>query len=180
MHPAPRIDMHAHYYGGGLVAMLRARQSRPCLRQRPDGVEVMLAMSGEFPFTAAYHDAPLGLAQMAKQGLTHRLLTFPGALGVDLLPGPEVAAAICAFNDHLADLGRQSGGALIGLAGLPLADMALACAELARIRSLGLPGVILPGNYFNSLDDAAALRPLLQIASDLGCHVMVHPGLKVA
>lgn len=175
---APRIDMHSHYYGGDLPAMLRARSARPCLRTRPDGVEVMQAMNGEFPFSAAYHDADIGLRQMDAEGITHRLLTFPGALGVDLLD-VSAAPAITAFNKHLCDLGHQTEGRLIGLAGVPLADINLACDELCRIRAAGLPGIILPGNYFNTAAATTPLRPLLQTASDLGCLVMVHPGLLV-
>jgi aminocarboxymuconate-semialdehyde decarboxylase len=175
-----RIDMHSHFYGGGLVDLLRARTSWPCLRTRADGVEVMLAMNGEFPFTPAYHDHRVGLAQMAETAITQRVLTFPGALGVDLLPAAEVARAISDFNDHLAYLGRETGGALGGLAGLPLADPELAIAELRRIRrELKLPGVILPSNYFNSVAEAEILRPLLRAADEEGCLVMLHPGLKV-
>jgi predicted TIM-barrel fold metal-dependent hydrolase len=175
-----RVDMHSHYYGGGLVQMLHARQTRPYLRTRDDGVTVMVAMNGEFPFTPHYHDHTVGLRDMKASGLTQRLLTFPGALGVDLLPAAEVATAITQFNDHLAELTQETDGALIGLAGVPLADMALACAEVRRIRrDLGLPGIILPSNYFNSLAEAEELRPLLEAANEYGCHIMLHPGLKV-
>ncbi|WP_282153089.1 amidohydrolase family protein [Ruegeria atlantica] len=175
-----RIDMHSHYYGGGLVETLRARKSHPRLRTRTDGVTVMSAMNGEFPFTDAYHDPQVCLAEMRKQELTHRLLTFPGALGADLLPATEIAPVISAFNDHLAQLGIDSDGALIGLAGVPLDDLDIACAELRRVRrDLGLPGIILPSNYFNSLAEADTLRPLLAAANEYGCHIMLHPGLKV-
>lgn len=177
---ATRIDMHSHFYGGGLVDMLRARTERPYLRRRSDGVEVMVAMNGEFPFSAAYHDHRVGLAQMAGTGLTKRLLTFPGALGVDVLPATEVADAISAFNDHLAHLKTETDGALIGLAGVPLADMDLATAELRRVRrKLRLPGIILPSNYFNTIAGARELAPLLEAANDVGCHIMLHPGLRV-
>ncbi len=179
-HDPRRIDMHSHYYGGGLVDTLRARTRRPYLREREDGVTVMVAMNGEFPFTEHYHDEAVGLAEMRAQGLTHRLITFPGALGVDLLPAEEIADAISAYNDHLVDLNRESDGALIGLAGVPLDDLDRACAEVRRIRrDLGLPGIILPSNYFNSLAEADTLRPLLEAANDYGCHIMLHPGLKV-
>ena len=172
--------MHSHYYGGGLVETLKARVARPFLRVRDDGVTVMVAMNGEFPFTEHYHDHRIGLAEMKACGLTHRLLTFPGALGVDLLPAGEIAGAISEYNDHLAELGRQTGGALIGLAGVPLDDLDLACAEVRRVRrDLGLPGIILPSNYFNSLAEAETLRPLLEAANQYGCHIMLHPGLKV-
>jgi predicted TIM-barrel fold metal-dependent hydrolase len=177
---SPQIDMHAHYYGGGLVETLKRREERPCLRERPGVGTVMVAMNGEFPFTEAYFDPEVGLAAMRASGLTHRMLTFPGALGVDLLPAGEIAGAISDFNDHLAALTEATDGALIGLAGLPLADMDLACAELTRVRrDLGLPGVILPSDHFNSLAEAEEMRPLLQAAQAYGCHVMLHPGLKV-
>jgi aminocarboxymuconate-semialdehyde decarboxylase len=175
-----RIDMHAHFYGGGLVETITARQARPYLRAQEDGTLMMVAMNGEFPFTAHYHDYRVGLADMKAAGLTHRLLTFPGALGVDLLPANEIATAILAYNDYLSELTRKTDGALIGLAGVPLADMGLACAEVRRIRrDLGLPGIILPSNYFNALDDLAEIRPLLTAANEYGCHIMLHPGLKV-
>ncbi|PUB15660.1 amidohydrolase family protein [Yoonia sediminilitoris] len=175
-----RVDMHAHFYGGGLVDTLRARTVRPYLRTRDDGVTVMVAMNGEFPFTDHYQDHRVGLAAMRAAGLTHRLLTFPGALGVDLLPAVEIAPAIGRYNDYLAQLGADTDGALIGLAGVPLDDMDLACAEVTRIRrDLGLPGIILPSNYFNSLAEAAAMAPLLRAANEFGCHIMLHPGLKV-
>jgi aminocarboxymuconate-semialdehyde decarboxylase len=63
---------------------------------------------------------------------------------------------------------------------VPLTDMDLACAEVLRIRrDLGLPGIILPSNYFNTLDDMEEMRPLLDAANTYGCHIMLHPGLKV-
>ena len=180
MTASKRIDMHSHFYGGGLVETLRARTKRPFLRDREDGVTVMVAMNGEFPFTEDYFDPMVGLAGMRASGLTHRLLTFPGALGVDLLPADEISGAISTYNDHLADLGTETNGALIGLAGVPLDDLDLACAEVRRVRrDLGLPGFILPSNYFNSLAEADSLRPLLDAANEYGCHVMLHPGLKV-
>lgn len=173
-----RIDMHSHYYGGPLPDLLRGRDGFPRLRTLPDGSQSMLAMNGAFPFSTAYHDPSIGLAQMDAAGITHRMLTFPGALGVDLLPR-DVAPAISTFNTHLAQLTDESGGRLIGLAGLPLADMDLSVQELVRIRALGLPGIILPGNYFLTDEAATPLRPILAEASRLGALVMIHPGLLV-
>jgi aminocarboxymuconate-semialdehyde decarboxylase len=160
-----RIDMHSHFYGGGLVGTLRARTSRPFVRTREDGTTVMAAMNGEFPFTDQYYDHRVGLAEMK---------------AVETLPADEIAPAISTFNNHLAQLGRETNGTLIGLAGVPLDDMALACAEVIRIRrDLGLPGIILPSNYFNSLEEAETMAPLLEAANQFGCHIMLHPGLKV-
>lgn len=175
-----RIDMHAHYYGGGLAEMLHARCARPYLRHQGDGTQAMVAMNGAFPFKPDYFDISVGLAQMKVQGLTHRLLTFPGALGLDVLPAGEVLAAIAGFNTNLAGLHDATGGRIIGLAGLPLADDDAAVREVRRIRrDLKLPGIILPGNYFNSVAEAKTLMPILAAANETGCHIMLHPGLKV-
>lgn len=177
---AVRVDMHAHFYGGGLAGMLHARSARPYLRRRNDGTDAMVAMNGEYPFKPDYHDISVGLAQMAEQGLTHRMLTFPGALCLDVLPADEVASAITAFNTRLADLRQTTNGRIFGLGGLPLADIELAVKEVRHIRrDLNLPGVILPSNYFNSLSEARELAPVLAAANETGCHVMLHPGLKV-
>ncbi len=101
-------------------------------------------------------------------------------MGIDLLPASEVAGAIFAYNDHLAVLSARTHGTLIGLAGVPLDDIDMACAEVRRIRGdLGLPGIILPSNYFNNIQDIEAVRPLLAAADEFGCHIMLHPGLRV-
>ncbi len=52
-------------------------------------------------------------------------------------------------------------------------------AELERAcGKLGLRGAILPSNYFVSLSQMAYLSPLLEAASALGAHLMVHPGQR--
>lgn len=173
------IDMHAHFYGGGLAEMLAKRNSRPCLRETIDG-PVMLAMNGEFPFTRSHHDHTIGLAEMAGQGVTRRMLTFPGALCADVLPLVESRPAIRAFNDHMAELREQTDGRLTGLAGLPLASMEEAARELVRARrDLRLPGAILPSNYFGTIAQARALEPVLRAANETGALLMLHPGLMV-
>lgn len=175
----PVVDMHAHFYGGGLVEALMARDARPYLRRRDDDSLGMVAMNGEFPFKPAYFDPEVGLAAMDAQGISHRLITFPGSLGVDVLPAGEVAEAIAGFNTHLAELTERTDGRLIGLAGLPLADPELAAREIRRVRrELNLPGFILPSNYFNSIAEAKSLAPVLAAANETGCHIMLHPGLK--
>lgn len=174
--PPLLIDMHAHFYGAGLVEHLQTRHQRPCLRQGPAGTE-MLAMNGAFPFEPAHWDPATVLAQMDATGVARRLLTFPGALCLDALPVAEIGAAIIAFNDAMADLRQTTGGRLIGLAGLPLADVELAAAELRRVRrDLRLPGAILPSDYFTTIADAQRLIPVLRAADETGALLMIHPG----
>jgi aminocarboxymuconate-semialdehyde decarboxylase len=171
------IDMHAHYYGG-LVDDLMRREIRPFVSRGESGRLVLHAMTASTEMSDGYTDLAARLAWMDGKRIATQLLTFPGALGVDVMPASEVAGPIRAFNDHLAGICRASRGRFVGLAGLPLADMDLAAAEMRRIRrELKLPGVILPGNYFLSIDAVRLLIPVLDAANEAGALVMIHPGL---
>lgn len=176
MQRLPMIDMHAHFYGGGLVDELGARNVRPCLR-RENGVLQMLAMNGAFPFEDAHWKPETVLAQMDAAGIDRRMLTFPGALCLDALPVAEIGEAIGNFNSFMSDLQVRTNGRLMGLAGLPLAQPKLAARELLRARrELGLAGAILPSDYFNTIRDAQMLLPVLEAANTTGALLMLHPG----
>ena len=171
------IDMHAHYYGG-LVDDLMRRETRPFVSRNERGRLVLNAMTASTEMSDGYTDLAARLAWMDEKRIATQLLTFPGALGVDVMPAAEVAGPIRSFNDHLAGICRTSGGRFAGLVGLPLADMALAAAEMRRIRrELKLPGVILPGNYFLSIEAAKLLTPVFEAANEEGALLMIHPGL---
>jgi len=171
------IDMHSHFYGG-LVDDLRLRTTRPYVSDNAEGQPVLHAMTASTVMSPAYIDRAARLEAMDRLGITTQLLTFPGALGVDVMPAAEVLGPIRDFNDRLAGMCRMSAGRFVGLAGLPLADMPEAQREMRRVRvELGLAGVILPGNLFSSLAMAETIAPLLAVASEVGALVMVHPGL---
>lgn len=171
------VDMHSHYYGG-LVDSLARRTSRPNVASDGEGRRVLHAMTASTVMSPGYTDIAARLSDLEQAGVGLQLMTFPGALGIDVMPRLEVEGPIRDFNDHLAEVCRASGGRLVGLAGLPLADIAAAAAELKRCRNrLGLVGAILPGNFFLTLANAELLGPLLAAADEVGAHLMVHPGL---
>ncbi len=171
------IDMHAHYYGG-LLDGLRRRTARPNITTDDGGLSVLNAMTASTIMSPGYSDLAVRRAFMDRAGIRTQLLTFPGALGVDVMPIVEARDIVRDFNDDLAAICRQSGGAFVGLGGLPLADLTEAVQEMRRLRtSLGLAGAILPGNYFLSAAAADLLRPVLAVANDAGALIMVHPGL---
>ncbi len=174
---ATAIDMHAHYYGG-LVDDLMRREARPFVSRNERGRLVLHAMTASTEMSDGYTDLDARLVWMDQRRIATQLLTFPGALGVDVMPAVEVAGPIRAFNNHLAGICRASGRRFVGLGGLPLADLVLAAAEMRRIRrELRLPGVILPGNYFLSTARVQRLAPVLAAAEEVGALVMIHPGL---
>lgn len=171
------IDMHSHYYGG-LVDDLRRRTTRPFVSRDGEGHSVLNAMTASTVMSAGYTELPARLEFLDEAGIEVQLMTFPGSLGLDVLPLPEVGEAIGRFNDHLAAICKASSGRFIGLAGLPLADIAQAAAELRRACvGLGLAGAILPGNYFLSIEQAEPLRPLFHTANEVGALLLIHPGL---
>lgn len=171
------IDMHSHYYGG-LVETLARRSARPTITTNAAGQHVLNAMTASTVMSAGYTDLAARLAYMDGAAIDTQLLTFPGALGVDVMPIAETLAVVRDYNDNLAAICRDSGGRFVGMAGLPLADKKLAAEEMRRVRhSLGLVGAILPGNYFLSIEAAQQLRPILAAADSAGALIMIHPGL---
>lgn len=171
------VDMHSHYYGG-LVDDLTKRDRRPFVSVNAAGRRVLNAMTASTEMSDGYTDLAARLAWMDLNRVSTQLMTFPGALGVDVMPAAEIAPAILSFNEHLATIAAASGGRFLGLAGLPLDDMALAAAEMRRVRrDLRLPGVILPGNYFLTIEGARRLAPVFDAAAETGALVMIHPGL---
>lgn len=171
------IDMHSHYYGG-LVDELRRRTVRPFVSRDAKGGSVLNAMTASTVMTAGYTELPARLAFLDEAGIATQLMTFPGALGLDVMPVAEVGNAIHDFNDHLATICHASAGRFIGLAGLPLADVDLAAAELRRVRTeLDLAGAILPGNFFLGIAQAERLRPVFAAANESHALLLIHPGL---
>ena len=173
------IDMHSHYYGG-LVEDLIGRAERPYVTRAADGTMTLHAMTASTVMKPGYVDLEARLGFMNERGIASQLLTFPGALGVDVIPGPAVFNAIVSFNARLAAICSESGGRFHGLAGLPLADIGAAVEEMRRARrELGLAGAILPGNYFLSVDNVRRLLPVLEVANEERALIMIHPGLMV-
>jgi len=172
-------DMHSHYYGQGLMAYLATRTNRPRLATEEGGRQWLHTPTTELPFETHHMDMAARAVFLDKLGLERQMLTFPGALGADALPLVDSGPLVQAYNDELAGVIAGSGGRYVGLAGLPLANMSEAAAELRRARrELGMLGAILPANYLLSGPEAEALTPVLQAANEDGGHIMIHPGLR--
>ena len=172
------IDTHSHFYGEALFAALARRTGVPYV-EAAEGGRWMVTPTSRFPLRGGFVDLGARLAWMAAQGIAHQVITFPGALGPDVLPPAEAVPLVRDVNDEMAAVVASHPGRFTALAGLPLADPAAAVAELERAcRGLKLRGAIIPSNYFMSLRTMEHLRPVLAAADTLGAHLMVHPGLR--
>ncbi len=173
-----RIDTHSHYYGEALFAALARRDGVP--RVELDGIDrFMVTPTSRFMLRGGFVDLATRLAWMDMQVIDHQVITFPGALGPEVLPVAEAEPLVRDVNDELAAVCAAQPARFTALAGLPLASIDRAVAELERACStLGLRGAILPSNYFLSLKTMEYLRPVLEAANALGAHLMVHPGQR--
>lgn len=169
------IDTHSHYYGEALFHRLAARDAVPRVVEE-GGRRFMVTPTSRFALQGGFVDLADRLAWMDGQGISHQLITFPGALGPEVLPAAEAIVITRDVNDELADVVRAHPARFSALAGLPMADVDACVAELERAMGRGLRGAILPTNYFLSLAGMATLDPLFVAADRLGAHLMVHPG----
>jgi predicted TIM-barrel fold metal-dependent hydrolase len=172
------LDMHAHFYGETLFRLLGARAEVPRVERVGDR-RFMVTPTSRFALAGGFVSVTDRLGWMDAQRIDRQLITFPGALGPDVLPIAEARPLVRDVNDEIAATVRGHPDRFIGLAGLPLADLDSAVAELERaVRVAGLVGAIVPSNYFATLALAEGLRPLLTAADALGAHIMLHPGQR--
>jgi len=176
------IDLHAHVVPPRLADALRRRDTAPRISGNGEGrAEVYHMPDGVVPFSVAFTDIATRIGFLDRLGIDVQLLSLPGLFGIDYLPADQSAPLVRAFNDDLSAQCRSYPTRLLGLAALPLADIAASVLELRRaVDSLGLIGAILPNNAFLSVSGAQRLAPLFAYAQEKGLHLFIHPGWRSA
>ena len=169
------IDCHAHWIPPLLAEALRRRRAAPRIVPTENG-ERFFTYQGNRPFDARLSDLEARRAFMRGCGVETQVLSLAGLFGVDCLPVEESVPLVRLFNDAVVEAQRESPDAFVGLAALPLADIGLACTELERACSRGLPGAILPADGFRTVSAAERFNPLFEVGERLGAHFFVHPG----
>jgi aminocarboxymuconate-semialdehyde decarboxylase len=173
-----KIDMHSHYYGEALLGALSRRQDVPRIEHSGDD-RFLITPTSRFRLQGGFLSLAKRIEWLDAHGIDHQLMTFPGALGPDVLPIEEAEPLVHDVNDELAAVCAEKPRQFTALAGLPLADVDRAVAEVERAcGKLRLRGIILPSNYFLSLATMNYVRPILEAANALGAHVMIHPGQR--
>ena len=173
------IDMHAHWKPAEVADALRARTREPRIVRGTDGLEVLkLPRMADAPVAEAFNETASELARMDRQDVSVSVLSVLGSFcWIEALPIDEALPLCRKVNDGLAAICARHPGRFAAFAALPLTDIAAAAAEFERV--LGLPGMIgaqLPGNFFLTLDNAAAVRPLLAVANRHKAVLFIHHG----
>ena len=176
------IDTHSHYYGEALFHRLAMRNGVPRVVVEA-GQRFMVTPTSRFALRGGFVDLTDRLAWMDQQGIDHQLMTFPGALGPEVLPAAEAIVITRDVNDELAGVVRAHPARFSALAGLPMA-VATSSNRGNAEENLGKTGIlsrfaaVLTANYFLSIAGMAVLDPLFAAADRLGAHLMVHPGQR--
>ncbi|MFQ5514292.1 MAG: amidohydrolase family protein [Myxococcota bacterium] len=179
-----------------LKARFRVRAPRPIVDERGgfcydvDGTRIMRTAAALGPSPEARKtvrlrpggwDPKARLRDMDTEGVDLAVLYPSLAFFFPELPDPELHAALCrAYNDWLADHCRHAPERLIGIALLPLDDVAASIQELERATSrLGFRGAFFrPNPYAGRVIQDPAYDPFWDCARSLGVPITVHEGIS--
>ena len=165
------IDAHAHL----VPASVQAHLERPDLiTVHDEGERVRLELRGRtlsFPRSLVDPAALVAAAREREVGVSVASLP-PFAFAYELEDdAPRWSAA---FNDAFAEAQDASGGHLVGVATLPMRDVASATAEVRRAAGLGLRAVAIATHPDRWIDDPV-LDPVWRAIADAGMAVLLHP-----
>ena len=129
------------------------------------------------PLLKRMTEVPLRLEEMDATGVDIQVIS--PSIMQQCTYGVEPAQAIKMErlgNDRVAEAVARHPDRLVGLGCLPLQDVALSTAELARcVRDLGLRGVIISSHVNGTELGDARLQPFWAKAEELGAVIFIHP-----
>lgn len=171
----PWVDCQTHVFPKAYAELLK--QSRSRVRVSGECGKYLIDYDGlqQFNLDLDQYDPARKIRQMDEAGIDVSVISVN-------IPGPEClepelgvrGAQLC--NDYLAELCTHSAGRFVGLASLPLQDMACAGAEFERAtRDLGLRGALLVSHVNGTPLDAPEFEPLYRRAEGLGVPLVLHP-----
>jgi aminocarboxymuconate-semialdehyde decarboxylase len=171
------LDCHSHVIPAGMMTTAVPDDWRPKL-SRADG-RSLVSFRGRTlnSVTGEFADIAVMLDQAKAAGVTHLLLS-PWVLLIPVQAEPDLAVRICRVqNESLAEAASDApAGQILGLGAVPLADPALAVAELEYLMGLpGLCGVEVPASVAGSYLGEDRFTPFWEAAEAMRAMVFVHP-----
>jgi len=177
MAAAPIIDLHSHFFPRGFVELVRRRGgAHGATVSVREGME-WLTMPGHppIPLGPQFVDVEVRRAAVAQQGIDLQVLSLSPPM-VYWAP-PDLGRALAeTFNDGIAEICRAHPDAFLGLATLPLQDMARALREAERaLGQLGMRGVYVGSSVRGAYLDDPRFTPLWEFAQARAAPVFTHP-----
>jgi predicted TIM-barrel fold metal-dependent hydrolase len=175
-----RIDCHSHIFPPAYAELFK-RNSKPTRATGGDGVYTITYNGGvqTFRLDLADYSPQRKLQEMDRSGVDAAVLSVN-------IPTPDLlesglaleGARIC--NDALAELAAHYPDRFVGLASLPLPDVAAAIVELDRaLDELGLRGVFLPSHIDGKPLDLPELEPFYRHVEARQTPLVLHPSVPV-
>ncbi|MBI4332143.1 MAG: amidohydrolase [Chloroflexi bacterium] len=174
-----KIDMHAHFIPRDCLTMLDS-QGRPygyVTRKDASGKDRLTPDENrEGTSIPDYCDPERRLLELDRVGLDMQALSPSPRHIIYSLDGAEGLRLCQKYNDGIARVVRTYPSRFVGMATVPLQDMARALPELERaVCDLGLKGVEILSDVNGKNLDERELWPFYQKAQDLDILVYVHP-----
>ncbi len=176
------IDVHAHFIPPAVLDWVRGHADASDARweQRDPAKAPFLTVGGKWAFELkpAFYDADLFLAEQARAGVRHSLVSpVPQLFLYDAEPALTCELARL-YNDELIAWHRERPDRLSGLATLPLNAPELAARELERVCDAGLRGAIIGPGCGDRLLSDPAFAPVWETADQLEAVLFLHPLLS--
>lgn len=170
-----KVDSQSHVFPEQYAELLLNNTTDVRTRKTADGYLISYGEMQSFTLRLEAYDVQHKIRDMDEAGIDLSVLSVN-------IPGPELlspdlgirGARLC--NDYLAELCVRHPGRFVGLAHLPLQDVAASMEELERaIVQLDLRGVFLPSHVNGRPLDSPELDPLYSRVEALGIPLVLHP-----
>jgi aminocarboxymuconate-semialdehyde decarboxylase len=169
-----KIDVHSHIFDRRYFeAMWRDFELERSTT--PQGQTLMRRNGYTYMwYREPFFDVDHRLRVMDKQGIDMRVLSLSSPNVYDWPRERQVEIARL-MNDATAEIVRRHPDRFAGVGSLPLADVEASLAEIERIRSLGLHGVMIGSNVAGVQVNDARFEPVWARIDALAMPVLEHP-----
>ena len=170
-----RVDCQSHVFPQQYADILTKNSGD--IRTRKDGDHYVIRYGDlqQFRLNPKTYDPDDSIIDMDAAGIDVSVISvnIPGPELLDAELGIE-GARIC--NDYLADVCSRYPGRFVGLANLPMQDVAESLDELKRaLDSLGLRGLTLYSHINGRPVDSAEFAPIFSLAEKRRVPLVLHP-----
>jgi hypothetical protein len=165
-----QIDVHQHLWPEPLLAQLARRKEPPRARRRREGWVIEAPGEPEAPFHPADHDPDIRAELVRADGLDRACVALSSPLGIEALPVDESRPLLDAWHEGAAALPSEFGAWAAPCLAPP--DP----VDVGVLLDRGFVGACVPAEALAGQAGLERCGPLLELLSERGAPLLVHPG----